>query len=211
MDPCNHPEHFYHHGNFLSHYLGPAPQPKLVPEFAYCSTTLHHNIRIPVPYIWVEDIYPRSHDPEWDDKYDERLLWRGSNTGIFHSKTSLWKHSHRNFLVEFANDFKGILDILPPDRSRNEKLVEPREMAKSRINPAVMDVAFTGNPILCAPDVCDILKHTYAWRDRQHNKEAGNYKYVMDVSVSFLSLSDSLTNMMISRWMAMAGLVVSKD
>jgi len=83
--------------------------------------------------------------------------------------------------VEFANDFKGVLDILPPDRSRNEKLVEMREMTKSRINPAVMDVAFAGHPISCAPDVCDIVKHAYPWRERQHNKEAGSYKYVIDI------------------------------
>jgi len=50
MDPCNRPDHFYHHGQFLSHRIGPAPQPFLVPEFSYCSTMIHHNIRIPVPY-----------------------------------------------------------------------------------------------------------------------------------------------------------------
>lgn len=84
--------------------------------------------------------------------------------------------------MEFANDFKGILDILPPDRSRNQQMVEMREMMKSRINPAVMDVAFGGAPISCTPDVCDILKEDYQWRERQSDKDAGNYKYVIDVS-----------------------------
>jgi len=86
--------------------------------------------------------------------------------------------------VDFANDLGGILDILPPDRSRSEKLVEMIEMRKARINPAVMDIAFGGQPISCAPDVCDILKHAYPWRERQGNKHAGNYKYVIDVSIS---------------------------
>jgi len=54
-------------------------------------------------------------------------------------------------------------------------------MRKARINPAIMDVAFGGQPILCTPDVCDIVKHAYPWRERQLNKEAGNYKYVIDV------------------------------
>jgi hypothetical protein len=182
MDPCNNPHLFYHHGQFLSHNEGPSPQPVLVPEFAYCSTTLHHNIRIPVPYLWVEDIYPRSFDPEWDDKFDERLLWRGSNTGIFHSEKSRWKDSQRDFLVEFANDYRGMLDVLPPDRARNEMMVDVREMLKSRINPAVMDVAFAGKPILCESDMCEILEEDYQWRERQSNREAGNYKYVIDVS-----------------------------
>ena len=185
MDPCNHPNLFYHHGQFLSHNEGPGPQPVLVPEFSYCSTTLHHNIRIPVPYLWVEDIYPRSFDPEWDQKFDERLLWRGSNTGIFHGEKTRWRDSQRNFLVEFANDYRGILDVLPPDRAQNEKLVEMREMAKARINPAVMDVAFAGETILCEPEICEVLKEEYQWRERQSDKEAGNYKYIIDVSGLF--------------------------
>ena len=183
MDPCDHPELFYHHGQFLSHNLGPGPQPILIPEFSYCSTVLHHNIRIPTPYSWVEDIYPRSHDPEWDDKFDDRLLWRGSNTGMFHSKTTRWKHSQRDFLVEFANDLDGVLDVLPYDRSKNEKLVETRELKKDIINPITLDIAFAGQPIACTPEVCDLLKHTYPWHKRQSNKDAGNYKYVIDVSV----------------------------
>ena len=101
---------------------------------------------------------------------------------MFQSEKSRWRDSQRNFLVEFANDFKGILDVLPPDRFQNEQLVEMREMMKSKINPAVMDVAFGGVPILCTPDVCEILKEDYQWRGRQSAREAGNYKYVIDVS-----------------------------
>ena len=165
--------------------MGPAPQPFLVPEFSYCSTTIHYNIRIPVPYAWVEDIYPRSDDPEWEDKIDERLLWRGANTGIYHSKTSRWKQSHRNFLVEFANDFGGVLDIIPPDRTRSEKLMDLKELKKAMINPAVLDIAFGGQPISCAPDVCDVVKARYPWRERQSIAEAGKHKYVIDVSHLF--------------------------
>jgi hypothetical protein len=91
--------------------------------------------------------------------------------------------------VEFANDYRGILDVLPPDRARNEKLVEMRGMVKARINPAVMDVAFAGSVLGCEPDVCKVLKEDYYWRERQGHKEAGNYKYVIDVSgLSFVPL-----------------------
>ena len=191
MDPCNSPHLFYHHGQFLSHERGPTPQPVLVPEFSYCTTTVHHNIRIPVPYLWVEDIYPRSSDPEWDDRFDERLLWRGSSTGIYHSEFSRWRDSHRNFLVKFANDYGGILDVLPPNRAQNEELVEMIELVKARINPAVMDVAYAGEPISCEPEICEIMREDYQWREWQSDKQAGNYKYVIDVSsLSFLSLSD---------------------
>ncbi|KAF9481733.1 hypothetical protein BDN70DRAFT_830395 [Pholiota conissans] len=181
MDPCNHPDHFFHHGQFLSHNLGPSPQRALFPEFSYCSTTIHHNIRIPVPYGWVEDIYPRTNDPEWDDKVDERLLWRGSNTGMYHSATSRWEHSHRDFFVWHANELEGTLKVLQPNKTRNEKVGEPRELRKARVNPALMDVAFAGNAIGCSPAVCDLLEDKYPFRERQSIAQAGNYKYVMDV------------------------------
>ncbi|KAF8960655.1 glycosyl transferase family 90-domain-containing protein [Flammula alnicola] len=169
MDPCNHPDLFYHHGQFLSHNMGPSPQKVLVPEFSYCSSTIHHNIRIPVPYGWVDDISPRSDDPEWDQ-------YR-----MFHSKTSRWQHSHRDFLVSYTNDLEGTIKVLPPNKARNEKIGEPHEVRKARINPAVMDIAFGGQPIACSPDVCDLLEEIYPFRERQSIKEAGNYKYVIDV------------------------------
>ena len=164
--------------------MGPTPQHALHPEFSYCSTTIHHNIRIPVPYGWLEDIYPRSDDPEWDEKVDERLLWRGSNTGIYHSKTSRWRPSHRIFLVEHANDLQGTLKLLSPNKTKDEKVGEPLEIRKARVNPSTMDIAFSGQPTACSEGVCDLLEKLYPWRDRQSIKDAGNYRYVMDVSIA---------------------------
>jgi len=183
MDPCEHPDLFHHHGQFLSHNNGPSPQPVMVPEFSYCSTTIHHNIRFPLPYGWIDDIYPRTDDPEFEDKLDERLLWRGSNTGMFHSSKSRWDHSHRDFLVAFSNLLEGTLKVLPPNRATNEVLGELKELRMSRLNPAMMDIAFAGKPIACSPGTCELLEEIYPWRGRQSIQEAGNYKYVLDVSL----------------------------
>ncbi|KAJ7125783.1 glycosyl transferase family 90-domain-containing protein [Mycena crocata] len=186
MDPCLHPGHFWHHGQFIWKGKGPATQKEMVPEFAYSSTAIHHNIRLPTPYLWVEDIIPRSDDPEWEDKVDERLMWRGSTTGMMQRGdganvgTRLAK-AHRTRLVRFANDLKGAVSLLPPVKSNMEAMGEPVAVLKSRLNPAVLDVAFTGEPILCGKDLCSRLKNTYTWRDPQSIKEAGNYKYVLDI------------------------------
>ncbi|KAF8874754.1 glycosyl transferase family 90-domain-containing protein [Infundibulicybe gibba] len=153
MDPCLHPNHFHYHGQYLSHNMGPAPQATMVPEFSYCSTTIHHNIRIPVPYEWIEDIYPRSDDAEWETKVDERLLWRGSNTGIFHAHSIRWENSHRNFLVRYANELDGTINVLPSNVTRNEPV------GKGKYH----------------------LTQIFPWRGRQSLKEAGNYKYIIDV------------------------------
>ncbi|KAF5309861.1 hypothetical protein D9619_010501 [Psilocybe cf. subviscida] len=181
MDPCNHPALFFHHGQFLSHDYGPGPQNYLVPEFSSCSTMLHHNIRMPTPYGWVEDIMPRENDPEWDEKFDERLLWRGTNTGMRHSKTSRWKYSQRDFLVASTNDLTGTLTVIQPNTTRSQPMEPFREVRKSRINPELMDVAFGGGPSACEHDVCEMMKEIYPFRERQTIKQAGNYRYVMDV------------------------------
>ncbi|RDB16600.1 Beta-1,2-xylosyltransferase 1 [Hypsizygus marmoreus] len=181
MDPCLHPNLLHQHGQFLSHNLGPTPQREMVPEFSFCSTTIHHNIRIPTPYEWVEDILPRSNDPEWDDKLDERLLWRGSNTGIFHADHTRWKGSHRGFVVGFTNELKGMTSFLSPTKSRREQVGKSKKMRNAHINPAIMDIAFAGKPISCAPQTCKYLATIFPWRERQSVKDAGNYKYVLDV------------------------------
>ncbi|EKM77598.1 hypothetical protein AGABI1DRAFT_77101 [Agaricus bisporus var. burnettii JB137-S8] len=181
MDPCIHPSHFYRHGQFLSHNNGPRPQSTMIPEFSYCATTLHHNIRIPVPYGWVEDVTPRDQDPDFDDKVDDRLLWRGSNTGIFHASSTRWKDSHRDFLVRTTNDFDGSLDMLMPTNKDDRSVGNPRKLKKSVINPTFFDIAFSKEPISCSKDVCPVLEEIYPWRPYMKQAEAGTYRYVLDV------------------------------
>lgn len=181
MDPCIHPGHFYHHGQFLSHNNGPRPQSVMIPEFSYSSTTLHHNIRIPVPYAWVEDVTPRDQDPHFDAKMDERLLWRGSNTGMFHASSTRWKDSHRDFLVRYTNELDGMLDVLMPVGREDERVGAPKKLKKSKINPAFFDVAFSNKPISCSTSVCPILEEIYPWRPYMGQKVAGTYRYVLDV------------------------------
>ncbi|KAJ3575469.1 hypothetical protein NP233_g1084 [Leucocoprinus birnbaumii] len=181
MDPCINPDLFYHHGQFLSHNNGPGPQTEMIPEFSYCSTTLHHNIRIPVPYGWVSDVNPRVEDPEFNDKSDERLLWRGSNTGIFHATHTRWQNAHRDFLVRYANEYEGTVDVLMPNVKENERVGAPRKLKKSSINSALFDIAFTKEPINCSERVCPKLLELYPWRPFMGQAQAGEYRYVLDV------------------------------
>ncbi|KAJ7238056.1 glycosyl transferase family 90-domain-containing protein [Mycena haematopus] len=181
MNPCLHPRHFWYHGQFLSYGKGPTPEREMVPEFSDCSSNIHHNIRIPTPYGWVEDIFPRSDDPPWDEKVDERVLWRGSSTGISYSSRSRWQNSHRITLMRIANDLKGTIAILSPFKAAAEPVGDPIEVRKSRLNPGIMDVAFAGDPIMCDPETCKQLQRIFPWRRRQSVQESGDYKYVIDV------------------------------
>ncbi|KXN85629.1 Choline dehydrogenase, mitochondrial [Leucoagaricus sp. SymC.cos] len=181
MDPCIHPDHFHHHGQFLSHNEGPWPQTVMVPEFSYCTTTLHHNIRIPVPYGWVQDVTPRDEDPDFDEKSEERLLWRGSNTGMFHASKTRWQNSQRDFLVRFTNEIDGTVDVLMPSSKEDERVGPQRKLRTSIINPALFDVAFSNKPIACSESVCPRLEELYPWRPFMGQAQAGEYRYVLDV------------------------------
>lgn len=76
----------------------------MLPRFAYCATLMHHDIQIPTLNAWVDDILPRSHDPEWDQKLDEQLAWRGSNTGMWHAPNTRWKKAQRARRVDLTNE-----------------------------------------------------------------------------------------------------------
>jgi hypothetical protein len=186
MDPCLHVRHFWHHGQFLGRGNGPAPQPEMAPQFSYTSSSLHHDIHMPFTYLWVEDILPRSSDPEWDEKIDARLMWRGSSTGLCPEGQSAniglrLQSAHRLGLVQLANDLRGTVSILPPVASETELVGEPVEVHKSRLNPGIMDIALSGNPMMCSVKFCQYLQEILPWRRRQTIQEAGNYKYVFDV------------------------------
>ncbi|KAG1871500.1 glycosyltransferase family 90 protein [Suillus subluteus] len=180
MDPCLNPTLLRSHGQFLSHDKGPDPQSTLVPRFSFCSTVVHHDIRPAVPYGWVEDL-PESDNPPWEERVDERLLWRGTNTGIFHGVHTRWRQGHRDHLIQFVNDVAGTADVLRSPLNDSEPVGEPVPLRKAHLNPALMDIQFAGKAGSCAPNLCDELDRLYDWRKMQTLQEAGHYKYVFDI------------------------------
>ncbi|TFK34614.1 glycosyl transferase family 90-domain-containing protein [Crucibulum laeve] len=181
MDPCLHPMLLDIHGEFLSHDHGSSPQKRMLPQFAYCSTLIHHDIQYPSLLSWVDDINPRSDDPEWDKKLDERLSWRGSNTGMWHASDTRWREAQRARLVTYSNDLNGTARVLIPPTRKHDPVGDGINVSKSKINPAMMDIAFAGSPLGCPSDYCKELETMFDWRKRQNAKEAGNFRYVIDI------------------------------
>lgn len=197
MNPCTHPSLFTTHGEFLSHEIGPLPQRTLVPRFSLCATLLHHDIRPPVPYGWQYKPGPEPFsdgafegDVPWELKVDERLGWRGRTTGIYASPNSLWTHGHRERLVTFANMLEGNVSVLrvAKNAGRDDESIpvgEPESVRLASVNPAWMDVAFSGKPISCdqSTRMCDEMEALWEFRRIQKKHEEGRYKFILDVSV----------------------------
>lgn len=183
MDPCFHPKLLGIHGQFLSYGdFPPNPDRPMVPRFAFCASTLHYDIRIPSLLSWVEDIHPHEHNPEWDDRSDERLSWRGSNTGMWQTAETKWKESQRPRTVEFANDVEGEINVLLPPLKRDDPVGESISVSRSKINPALFDIAFAGKPLQCPEDYCEEIEYMFDWRKFQDTRGASKFKYVLDVS-----------------------------
>ncbi|KAK2462820.1 hypothetical protein APHAL10511_005211 [Amanita phalloides] len=182
MDPCNHPEILRLSGQFLSHNKGPVPHRMMIPQFSYCPTTLHHDIMPAMPINWVRDITPRSDDPEWDDKVDDRLHWRGRNTGIWHAHDTQWRMAQRIRLVDLAvKSYEQNISVL---RARSDELSRvggPVKIKKGRYAPALFDVAFVDGPISCEDHMCHELQKIFEFRMPHDASMTGRYKYIMDV------------------------------
>ena len=85
MDFCSHPSLLRHRGQLLSNFEGPIPEQVMIPIFSYCSTTMHNNI---VSAFKSGD--PPDIDPDFEDRFDERLSWRGSTTGMDQKEYMRW-------------------------------------------------------------------------------------------------------------------------
>lgn len=168
MDPCLHPSIFYNHAQYVGHDVGPAPQPTLAAQFAYCSTPLFHDIQPPSFLAWTRDTEPHAHGPPWEGRTDERLLWRGSNAGMRHGDDTRWRYAQRARLVAWADTQNGTANILIPGAVEDEgweRIGHGTEVRKTLVNPAVLNIAFAGTPLGCDVQYCRYLESQFEWRE----------------------------------------------
>ncbi|KAK8865940.1 hypothetical protein IAR55_001089 [Kwoniella newhampshirensis] len=177
MDPCIHPTLTHLVGFLSGHGKGPGPSTEIYPVLAMCKTTLHADVLAVSMEAWTEDV---GNDPAWEDKIDDRMLWRGKTTGIYFKDGVPWNISQRINLVSRAAQTTGhipMLDITSPS--------DPVGMAKdtplAQLNADLMDVAFVDQAIQCDKKVCAIVEQNYKFGGRKNWKEGNNYKYLLDI------------------------------
>ncbi|KAK0215637.1 glycosyltransferase family 90 protein [Armillaria fumosa] len=181
MDPCLHPRLLREHGQFLPFRQGPFPVRRMVPAFAYSQTLLHHDITIAHRASWLGEISDEEAIP-WEKKTDDRLHWRGSTTGTPLLKHIEWQFSHRIRMMDWVEKgMDGNVTILAPLTSSEERVGKGESVQKARYGPAMLDMAFSGGPVQCEPDVCEELKKRYEFTSWRSQKEQGRYKYIFDV------------------------------
>ncbi|RSH90840.1 Glycosyltransferase 90 protein [Saitozyma podzolica] len=178
MDICEHPEMVPLHGTLAGVNLQGGP---LTPMFVLAKTRLHGDI-LGVP---VEQVVDGMRHIPWEHKVQEKLIWRGRNTGSTYSKNTPWRATQRPRLVEVANAEHGELELLGPPAGMGGKTVAedrtriPRAMA----NRYYFDIAFVDEPIQCdVPDgTCQEIAEGYHFAEGISHDAALYYKYIIDV------------------------------
>ncbi|KAJ7708327.1 glycosyl transferase family 90-domain-containing protein [Mycena rosella] len=187
MDPCLHPSHLAAHGQYLAHGAGPSPHRALIPQFSYSVTPLHGDIRAAMPLNWVPDDLPNEGRAPplgyaWAERTDERLQWRGSNTGMWHAADGRWREAHRVRLAAFgAGRGAANVSVLRHGGERTRPVGAPREVPRARWVHALLDVAFAGTPLNADAGQSALLAALFEFRAPHDLRTAGRYKYVIDV------------------------------
>ncbi|KAH8114400.1 glycosyl transferase family 90-domain-containing protein [Phellopilus nigrolimitatus] len=191
MDPCFHPQHILTHGTFLSN-VNPVPSRFTAPQLSNCAMTLHVDIRAT---SMAQSSEFAENDPRWEDKEDDRLLWRGTPTGMWHRDDLKWRSSQRvrfvnltgpampaNLATGADSDFASVR-FLRPVNSPDDAVGEPIKCNRRRLNDALMDVGFAGAEQGCEGHACEVMKAELAYRAWVGSgaRDAGRYKYVFDV------------------------------
>lgn len=98
--------------------------------------------------------------PPWKGRSD-KVFWRGSTTGCWHSKSS-WRESHRVRLHFLVNDPPevGLDDTLPLLIEEQGGALKMKTLSRSEFNAAFVDVGLVGPPIICGKEdgACDAMR-----------------------------------------------------
>ncbi|ORY32301.1 glycosyl transferase family 90-domain-containing protein [Naematelia encephala] len=176
MDPCNHPTTAHLAGFLSGHGKGPGPGKAVYPAMAMCKTGLHSDVLAVSMEAWTEDV---GVDPPWEGKED-RLLWRGSTTGIYFNTRSPWNISQRVNLVSRTAQRNGhipVLDITDP----LEPVLGPVDTSLAELNGELMDVGFSGQAMQCDPEVCAKVNKEYNFGSWKDWNASNKYKYLLDI------------------------------
>jgi hypothetical protein len=182
MDLCANPEFVQLHGAMNG--LHPVASPKLQPIFSLSKTNLHSDITVIPIEQWSDDPGAKA----WKDKTDNKLLWRGRNTGGYAAKNTPWRSAHRPRLAHMAFDnLKDPVEILPPPTwvaPGSKKLKDVMlERPHGELNRDLMNVGLAYEPIQCSHSdgTCDEIKTELKFSDTLTFEQEMNYRYILDM------------------------------
>merc|ERR1711939_1195986 len=136
LDVCQHPETMNLHG--FTSVSGTDPGP-LVPLFTFAKTNVHSDILV-TPLEQYSDTYI-GYDPPWEKKPINKLMWRGSTTGVDFDELNDWRNSQRARLHFLSHEQQGERNVLVAEA---DKAMQERKLPLKDMNAKYMDTPFSG-------------------------------------------------------------------
>ncbi|WWC70900.1 uncharacterized protein I206_104852 [Kwoniella pini CBS 10737] len=138
-DPCQNPYLIPVHGLTLEphgHDSLPKPHTQLLPLFSLAKTSINSDILV-TPTDQFD--FAIGKDPVWEEKDNDKLVWRGSSTGISMMNSSIpWRQAHRIRLHHFAANTSTdsmsylIPDLGQPSRSSSRRLEDDGQLGDNK-------------------------------------------------------------------------------
>jgi hypothetical protein len=176
MDVCNSPQ--YRHFHSSSSYVFPWHPGPTMPLF----TAGVHSHFADIHCIITEQFGLESrHDPTWEEKPFDRLVWRGQTSGPLFDEGTAWRSSHRARLHILSHQEDGSRKIAVSDEN---DVIKEVEIPNYQLNPLFLDTGFVGPPVQCVEEdgTCDEMKKVFNGFDPRISFErASLFKYVLDV------------------------------
>ncbi|GAA5842246.1 hypothetical protein JCM11251_006757 [Rhodosporidiobolus azoricus] len=194
-DLCDHPEVRGLNG-FTSSWTGPRPH-VLYPLFSFSKTSLHSDILVPA--VSNEYYLEVGRDPVWEQKKQNKVLWRGDTTGAYHARGTGWRQSQRARLVELANpkvdSGSSTIHLASPS---SDDALRRFTASSTSLTSHYFDIAFAGKPVQCSTKdkTCAVLQYEYRFDQGTAKggkvygmtiEEENGYKYVLDVDANYPS------------------------
>ncbi|KAM0753121.1 hypothetical protein T439DRAFT_286761 [Meredithblackwellia eburnea MCA 4105] len=171
-DLCHHPEIRKLHGHTMQQGVPLSP---IVPLFTFAKTKLHSDI-LCTPLEQYSDTYI-GYEPAWEGKSKNKLLWRGTTTGVEFDKHTPWRLSQRARLHFMSQNMEGEKSVIWSQRGT----LRESNMTVESLNHLYMDTFFAGKPEQCDPETCEIMEKTISFKPTIGLEESNTYKYLMDV------------------------------
>ncbi|BGP48291.1 hypothetical protein JCM10450v2_004163 [Rhodotorula kratochvilovae] len=171
-DLCLHPEARKLHGHTMQQGVPLGP---LVPLFTFAKTKLHSDILTTPIEQW--EAHYVGYEPPWEGKSMNKLLWRGSTTGVEFNRHTPWRKSQRARLHIMSHETEGEKSIIWSQRGQ----LREANVSVATLNDLYMDTSFAGALQQCDAETCDLLERTMDIKPTIGLDESNTYKYVFDV------------------------------
>ncbi|GAA5850375.1 hypothetical protein JCM8547_001851 [Rhodosporidiobolus lusitaniae] len=171
-DLCHHPEVRKLHGHTMQQGVPLGP---LVPLFTFAKTKLHSDI-LTTPIEQWEEHYV-GYEPAWEGKSMNKLLWRGSTTGVEFDRHTPWRKSQRARLHIMSHETAGEKSVIWSQRGQ----LKESNISMATLNHLYMDTSFSGALQQCDPETCEIMTKTMDFKPTIGLDESNTYKYLIDV------------------------------